>query len=226
MNNRGRAFSDLGQTPRGGRGFTLLELLVAMAVMSLMLAILLQATASILNLWRASEGKISAGREGHGATQLIRQDLQSVFVPTNTNLWPQLVGSTGIRFLALKPRDFQEWSSANVGDVCLIEYRFESNAISRGSVDSAQTFAAITNSGAFPTATNFQMVATNVVSATWMGLRADGLPAASGQLPRVLRLDFQAAPSAVALSNFVAGINTVNQQVGSFTVESVVPVPR
>jgi prepilin-type N-terminal cleavage/methylation domain-containing protein len=216
----------LGQSPRGGGGFTLLELLVAMAVMSLMLAILLQATASTLTLWRASEGKISAGREGHGATQLIRQDLQTLFVPANPDLQPQLVGATGIRFLALKPGDFQAWSPTNVGDVCFIEYRFEGNAILRGSVDSGETFAAIAGSGGFPPAANFQMVATNVTSAVWAGVRADGSPAGSGELPRVLRLDFRVAPSATALSNYLAGINAGNQQVGSFTVESVVPEPR
>lgn len=210
-----------------GRGaFTLLELLVAMAVMSIMLVILLQTTATSLTLWRASEGKISAGREGRGALQLIQQDLQTMFVPANTNLWPQVVDGTGVRFLALKTWEYQ--TGTNFGDVCFVEYRYESNAIERGWVQSAKTFQSLTNVGgaAFPVATNFQVVAANVLpgSVSWQALLTNGNAAPVGALPSFLRLDFKAAPSAAALSNYMAGI-TNNQQVGSFFIRAAVPEP-
>jgi prepilin-type N-terminal cleavage/methylation domain-containing protein len=115
------------------RGFTLVELLVAMSITTILLLTMLQVTAWSLNLWRSSEGKNAAGREGQGALQLIRQDLQTMIVPTNTNFWPQVVGSNGVRFLALKPKDFQA-NDGGDGDVCFVEYRYTTHAIERGSV--------------------------------------------------------------------------------------------
>ena len=207
--------------------FTLIELLVAMAVMTILLVIMLQVTTSSLNLWRASEGKMAAGREGQGALQLIRQDLQSILMPTNTNLWPQVVGTNGIRFLALKPSDFQATGGGN-GDICFIEYRFQNNAIERGSVDSEETFMALTNNPvpAFPVASNFQMVATNVVNANWSALLSNGGLVPSGQPPQILQLSFLAAPSASALQNYLDGINQKNQQIGNFFMQVAVPEPR
>jgi prepilin-type N-terminal cleavage/methylation domain-containing protein len=207
--------------------FTLVELLVAMAVMTILLVIMLEVTASTLNIWRNSEGKMAAGREGEGALQLIRQDLQSILMPTNTNLWPQVVGTNGVRFLALKPSDFQATGGGN-GDVCFVEYRFQSNAIERGSADSEETFRSLTNNPvpAFPVATNFQMVATNVVNANWSALMSDGNPVPSGEPPQILQLSFLAAPSASALQNYLDGINKKHQQMGSFFMQMAVPVPR
>ncbi len=199
------------------RGFTLLELLVSMAVMSIVLLVLLQTTSVSLNMWRASERKISAGREGRGAIQLIDQDFKGIIAPTNTALRPALVGNTGFRFLTLKPLDFQDTNTAagNVGDVCFVEYRFTNNAIERRSVDSKLTFDALTNgTPSFPTNTNtitFHIVATNVIDAVWA--TNDGY----------VQLFFKAAPSADALNNYISGINTNNQQVEQFFYQAKMP---
>jgi prepilin-type N-terminal cleavage/methylation domain-containing protein len=206
---------------RGARtpcaGFTLLELLVSMAVMSIVILVLLQTTAASLSLWRISEGKIAAGREGRGAIQLIDQDFKSMIVPTNAALQPVLVGNTGFRFLTLKPGDFQDTAAeaGNVGDVCFVEYRIEDNAIVRGSVDSKLTFEALTNTPpTFPTNPanlTFHVVATNVTEAVWV---EDG---------GFVQLFFKAAPSAEALGNYTAGINTNNQQVEQFFFQAKLP---
>lgn len=196
------------------RGFTLLELLVSMAVMSIVLLVLLQTTSASLNMWRASERKISAGREGRGAIQLIDQDFKGIIAPTNPALRPALVGNTGFRFLTLKPLDFQDTNTAagNVGDVCFVEYRFANNAIERGSVDSKLTFDALTGgSPAFPSPSTFHIVATNVIDAVWA--------TNSGYV----QLFFKAAPSADALNNYISGINTNNQQVEQFFFQAKLP---
>lgn len=196
------------------RGFTLLELLVSMAVMSIVLLVLLQTTAASLNMWRASERKISAGREGRGTLQLIQQDFNSMIAPSNASLRPTLVGNSGFRFLTLKPLDFQDTAAAagNLGDVCFIEYRVTNNAIVRGSVDSKLTLDALTNSSpAFPTPSIFHVVATNVIDAVWTTNRG------------YLQLFFKTAPSADALSNYTSGINTNNQQVEQFFFQAKLP---
>jgi prepilin-type N-terminal cleavage/methylation domain-containing protein len=200
------------RTPR--TGFTLLELLVSMAVMSIVILVLLQTTAASLSLWRISEGKIAAGREGRGAIQLIDQDFKGMIVPTNAALQPVLDGDTGFRFLTLKPRDFQDTATAagNVGDVCFVEYRIEDNAITRGSVDSKLTFEALTKTPPiFPAPSKFHVVATNVTEAVWV------------ENEGYVQLFFKAAPSAEALSNYTAGINTNNQQVEQFFFQAKLP---
>jgi prepilin-type N-terminal cleavage/methylation domain-containing protein len=195
-------------------GFTLLELLVSMAVMSIVILVLLQTTAASLSLWRISEGKIAAGREGRGAIQLIDQDFKGMIVPTNAALQPVLVGNTSFSFLTLKPQDFQDTTAAagNVGDVCFVEYRITNSAIMRGSVDSKLTFEGLTNSPPiFPTPSQFHVVATNVTEAVWV------------ENEGYVQLFFKAAPSAEALSNYTSGINTNNQQVEQFFFQAKLP---
>ena len=194
--------------------FTLLELLVSMAVMSILLLVLLQTTATSLNMWRASERKISAGREGRGAIQLIDQDFKGMIAPANPALRPAMVGQTEFRFLTLKPLDFQDTNTAagNVGDVCFVEYRFANNAMERGSVDSKLTFDALTNSSpSFPVPSSFHIVATNVIDAVWATTNG------------YVQLFFKAAPSAEARNNYISGLNTNNQQVEQFFFQAKMP---
>lgn len=190
-----------------------MELLVSMAVLSIVLLVLLQTTTASLNMWRDSERKMSAGREGRGALQLIDQDVKSMFAPTNPALRPTLVGSNAFRFLALKPLDFQDINNpGNVGDVCYIEYRITNNAIERGTVDSKLTFDALTNSSpSFPTPIMFHIVATNVIDAVWT--------TNSGYV----QLFFKTAPNADALHNYISGLNTNNQRVEQFFFQSKLP---
>ena len=205
---------DTASTLAIATAFTLLELLVSMAVISMVLLVLFQTTSLSLGMWRVAERKIAAGREGRGAIQLIDQDFKSLFAPTNPVLRPALVGQTGFRFLMLKPLDFQDTDTAagNVGDVCFVEYRVTNHAIVRGSVDSRLTFDALTNSTpGFPVPATFQIVATNVFDAVWATNNG------------YVQLFFKAAPSAEALANYTAGLNTNNQQVEQFFFQAKLP---
>lgn len=69
-------------TPKTGRvasAFTLLELLVAMTVLSVILVILLSMVDGATRLWRESERRVDSYREARAALNLIASDLQSAF---------------------------------------------------------------------------------------------------------------------------------------------------
>jgi uncharacterized protein (TIGR02599 family) len=62
-------------------GFTLVEVLVAAAVLGIMLVVLLSSVTTSLSIWRNTENQIAADREGRSAYQMIAQDLASAVVP-------------------------------------------------------------------------------------------------------------------------------------------------
>ncbi len=217
--------------------FTLVELLVSMAVMSILMVILLQTTATSLSLWRGHERKIATGREARAAVFQMRHDLQNMIVPSNTNLWPQIVGSSGVRFLALQPLDYQDTtaSEGNSGEVCFVEYRLTGDAIERGAVDSKLTFESLAKpQPVFPGATNHQMLATNVLTNSWKLLTASGSTNVStNDPPRFLEAYFKVAPnqdaadfyrSNAALFSGASGkANETKQQIEDFFLRVAVP---
>lgn len=221
--------------------FTLVELLVSMAVMSILLVILLQTTATSLGLWRAQERKIASGREGRAAVFQMQNDLRNLVLLSNTNLWPQVVGSNVVRFLALQPADFQDTnaSEGNYGDLCFVEYRLEGRAIERGSADSKKTFEALsTSSPKFPGAANHQMLATNVLANSWALVTASGSSNVSAHdPPKFLEVYFKIAPSKEAadfytdnpsmFSGASAKANEAKQQIEDFLLRISLadPVP-
>jgi prepilin-type N-terminal cleavage/methylation domain-containing protein len=149
----------LHNCPKGTAGFTLLEVLVATAVLALMMAILLSSVSTTLNLWRTTENKISADREGRSAHLLLAQDLANAVVPTNTtgtltNFWPRITDNgTRLGFLTTRSPEYQG-QQGDVGDVCYVEYVVQSNGLFRRFAGSQETFAAMLN-GVMP------IVATN-----------------------------------------------------------------
>jgi len=153
--------------------FTLLEVLVATGVLATMMVILLGSLSSSMSLWRTTESKISADREGRSAHFLLYQDLASAYAPTNTsgwptNLWPQIKSNgTFIRFLTLKPGDYQ--AANNNGDICCVEYSVDTNthAIYRNFVSSSDTFLSISNNKMMPQPNNApQLLADYVIPNT------------------------------------------------------------
>jgi prepilin-type N-terminal cleavage/methylation domain-containing protein len=156
-------------------GFTLIEVLVAAAVLGIMLVVLLSSVTTSLSIWRNTEDRIAADREGRSAYQMIAQDLASAVVPANTNLWPRITNTpqtSSLRFLTLKPADYQD-TTKDFGDVCYVEYvvdrRAGSNFITRKFVGSADTYQQLKNpAGAFTAlsanAAPSQLLATNIVS--------------------------------------------------------------
>ena len=151
-------------------GFTLLEVLVASAVLSILVVILLGTLTATLSVWRNSDNKVTADREGRSAQLILGQDLANIVMPAQTNFWPRLVTNSGIvflQFLTLKPQDYQ--GTNDVGDVCYVEYAVDTNArcLVRKFQGSADTFASILKVGAFnnsPSITpDHQLVADNLL---------------------------------------------------------------
>jgi len=102
--------------------FTLLELLVAVSVLSILLVILMNIVQSATSLWRSSENRVEAYREARAALQVISSDLRNTLATTNTNFFSTNLptNSPNIGFLATMPLSSQNTNS--LGDVCTIGY--------------------------------------------------------------------------------------------------------
>ena len=104
--------------------FSLLELLVAIAVLCILLVILLDIVQGATNLWRTSENKVEAYREARAALQIISSDLRHALASTNTNFFRRDISSypnsTNVAFLATLPLSSQETNS--LSDVCTVGY--------------------------------------------------------------------------------------------------------
>jgi prepilin-type N-terminal cleavage/methylation domain-containing protein len=126
--------------PFATRAFSLLEVLVAMAVLSLVLVLLLSVTNNASKLWRANENRVDSYREARAAINTIADDLASLCVSTNTTFFavtPEsgsdadlpavATGATAsgmndkLFFLAALPADAQE-AGKNKSDLCTIGY--------------------------------------------------------------------------------------------------------
>lgn len=165
---------------RATPAFTLLEVLVASAIMGIVMFVLVSTANTSLQLWRGTSGKMAVDREGRTGLALLAWDLQNIVQPSNEALRPWIntnLFTTGtaeypvLRFLTLKPADYQ--GAADLGDVCYVEYRFTNNSLMRAFVGSALTFESLTNSPpTFPTnaATNFETLVPNVWTAKFWGL--------------------------------------------------------
>jgi GxxExxY protein len=67
--------------------FTMLELLVSMAVLSLLVVLLLSMVDNATKMWRQSENRVDAYREARAALNLMASDLASIYASTNTNFF-------------------------------------------------------------------------------------------------------------------------------------------
>jgi prepilin-type N-terminal cleavage/methylation domain-containing protein len=150
-------------------GFSLLEVLVASAVLAIVMAVLLSTLTTSLSLWRTTESKIAADREGRSAELLLAQDISSAIMTTNPLLWPRVVDGSLLQFLTLKPSDYQNANAGDVGDVCLVEYSVDPETFSlvRRFWGSKETFDILKSGNALPppggSGVDPQMVATNVL---------------------------------------------------------------
>lgn len=214
----------------GMPAFSLLEVLVAMAVLSVVMLILLQTTAASLGLWKHSENKIAATKEGRAATLAMAQDLQNMVVPASPSLWPK-ARPQSLAFLVARPPDYQSGAS-NAGDVCFVEYRVvyeqQRSFIERGEAESGATLRALTNNPPrFPVASNFQMLATNVFSIGWKLLDARGSTnLAPGDPGRWLEAAFFVAPSREAYLGIWEGQSPGRLQIEQVMLLCPVPPPQ
>jgi prepilin-type N-terminal cleavage/methylation domain-containing protein len=144
-------------------GFTLLEVLVASAILGVVMMVLLSTLSTSMSLWRNTEGKAASDREARASGLLLAQDLANVVMPANPNLWPRVVTSrvggenvVSLRFLTAKPGDYQT-NAGDAGDVCYVEYAVVPSTNGPGREvrrllwPSAQTYASVIQAGALPT---------------------------------------------------------------------------
>ena len=101
--------------------FTILEVLVAVAVLGMLLVLLLNILQSAAGLWRGVENRAEAYREARAAMQVISRDLTGVVASTNTNHFPtNLNASSHLAFFSRLLRSSQ--NSDSLGDVCTVGY--------------------------------------------------------------------------------------------------------
>jgi prepilin-type N-terminal cleavage/methylation domain-containing protein len=134
-------------TARPRRAFSLLEVLVAMSVLSVLLLILLSMTNGASKLWRENENRVDSYREARAALNMIASDLASLHASTNTAFFAVTPSSRDnsddsdmppmgqartheekddhmngrIFFLTALPADAQE-SGRNKSDLCEVGY--------------------------------------------------------------------------------------------------------
>lgn len=160
------------------RAFTLLEVLVASAIMGIVMFVLVSTANTSLQLWRNSSEKMAVDREGRSGLSIVAWDLNNIVVPpwplpkvvtdTNlasftpeqrtlfsnyTNFIPRIQTNNDgsdlrLAFLTLKPADYQ--APDDLGDVCYVEYRFFNNALLRAYRGSRDTFDSLSRSNRFP----------------------------------------------------------------------------
>ena len=167
----------------GAAAFTLLELLVSMAVMAIVLAVMFVALSTSMSLWRNTDSKIASDREARAVEFLLARDLGNAVVPAQTNFWPKTLavsspdGPSGARdyylgFLTLASAEMQ--SAGAVGDICYAEYAIvflkDSNGITQREVrrlfrNSGDTFTNILTAGSLP-----QLAMSNVSAYQSLGL--------------------------------------------------------
>jgi prepilin-type N-terminal cleavage/methylation domain-containing protein len=174
--------------------FSLLELLVAVSVLSILLVILLNIVQGATNLWRTSENKVEAYREARAALQVMSSDLRNILPSTNFAFFrTDLTNTPNIGFLTTLPLSSQNTTS--LSDVCTVGYFLkyddkspvagtsgrQSKNLYRYFVESNETFANLTaNPTTALTASldtdHFEILARNVVgfNATYSVTNASG----------------------------------------------------
>lgn len=117
-------------------GFTLLELLVAMALLAILVVLLLGIVDNGAKLWRTSENRVDSYREARAALGVMSRDLQGVVAGTNTNYFrlndtsytpsgaTMGTNASSLFFLTALPKTAQWSSSSNVNksDICQVGY--------------------------------------------------------------------------------------------------------
>jgi prepilin-type N-terminal cleavage/methylation domain-containing protein len=178
---------------KDGKGFTLLEILVTAAILSVVIAVLLGVLSSGLTLWRGTQSKIEVDAEGRAGALLLMQDIDNAIVPASPQLWPSSVKSEGVpyfRFLTLKPSDYQDFGDGgDVGDVCYVEYFFATEgALMRRFYSSKWTYENILKTGGFPPPgiEGAELLSTNLLSEMRDSVRGSNLFGEAGTTGFVL----------------------------------------
>ena len=79
---------------RSIRAFTLIEVLIASAVMVILVGIVASIVSSVMNAWNRSSGKLVANAEARLALNLIAQDLETAVLQNNGQQWLRVESAT------------------------------------------------------------------------------------------------------------------------------------
>lgn len=171
------------------RGFTILELLVAITLLSILVVLLLSMLDNTTKLWRTNENRVESYREARAALNLIASDLRSIYSSTNTNAYastfPNFDSTNSLGFLANLPLSAQ--GGSNKSELCTVAYfsgfgkagafntsTQQSGNVYRFLVPSDDTFVKMTNTppdffantlasgNISPTATGLDVIARNI----------------------------------------------------------------
>jgi prepilin-type N-terminal cleavage/methylation domain-containing protein len=157
---------------RPADAFTLIEVLVASAVLSILMAVMFAALSTSLSLWRNTDSKMIADREARAAHLMLARDLANAVVPADTKFWPRLQTNSPnifLQFLTAAPAEFQPSVGGANGDVCYVEYSIPAGTdkLMRFFYGSDKTFSDILQGPGFrsaPTTNDAQLLAANILT--------------------------------------------------------------
>jgi prepilin-type N-terminal cleavage/methylation domain-containing protein len=205
---------------KSNKAFTLLELLVSAAILSIVIAVLLAVLSTSLTTWRTTQGKIEVDVEARSGALLLLQDINNIIMPKNQNLWPNTITNANIpylRFLTLKPQDYQNLDDGDIGDVCYVEYFFNNGegTLMRRFYGSKWTYENILKSGRFPPPSqqDAQLLSTNLLAELKDSVRGTPLFNEAGQTGFVL-LATNNPGQAMTVMPYRGPVNLSNPPVG------------
>ncbi len=169
------------------KAFSLLEILVAISVLSILLVVLLNIVHGSTTLWRTAENRAESYREARAAIQVVSADLRNLLPSTNSPcLLTNLPGSDAstypysqMGFLTTLPATFQ--NPTNKSDLCAVAYFLaygnktpiagnqgrQTYNLYRYFIESNETFANLKKNAPFsdvnPSNTNCEIVARNIL---------------------------------------------------------------
>lgn len=117
-----------------GRGFSLLEVLVSISILSLLLVLLLSMVDSATRLWRSNENRVDAYREARAAINTMAKDLGSIrplpgtdFFFTDADSEPSVPNSASAnhmkgRLFFVSALPLEEQTAGAKSDLCTVGY--------------------------------------------------------------------------------------------------------
>jgi len=108
---------------RHAASFTLVEMLVGVAVFSLLILLLFSLISGATKLWRQQTAEEESYREARAALNTLSRDMNGALITTNT-AWFYSNGTNQLAFLTTLPNTAQNTNVAP-GDICAVGYSLE-----------------------------------------------------------------------------------------------------
>lgn len=120
-----------GVRRRAKRAFTLIEIMVATAIMVVLVGLVIQITSQVLNVWSRSSGRLSSLASARIAMELVTQDLETAVFRNNGMQWLRAEnkeveapgGTTNTVALRLFAPALDR--PEGPGDICAISYQLQ-----------------------------------------------------------------------------------------------------